>query len=86
MGIRHVYLLVKMRQFCCLKCNGYFTETLDFFLRRRIYCSKTQNNAQQSYATFVLRIFETEYCCIVLPASKRKQYSKVLTIVLDKQF
>ena len=30
MGIRHVHLLVKMRQFYCKNCNRYFTETLDF--------------------------------------------------------
>ncbi len=30
MGIRHVHLLVKVRQFYCKSCNRYFTETLDF--------------------------------------------------------
>lgn len=30
MGIRHVHLLVKMRQFYCKGCNRYYTETLDF--------------------------------------------------------
>ena len=30
MGIRHVHLLVKMRQFYCKSCNRYYTETLDF--------------------------------------------------------
>lgn len=30
MGIRHVHLLIKMRQFYCKDCNRYFTETLDF--------------------------------------------------------
>ena len=30
MGIRHVHLSVKMRQFYCKDCNRYFTETLDF--------------------------------------------------------
>lgn len=30
MGIRHVHLLIKMRQFYCKGCNRYFTETLDF--------------------------------------------------------
>ena len=30
MGIRHVHLLVKMRQFHCKNCNRYFTENLDF--------------------------------------------------------
>jgi transposase len=30
MGVRQVYLSVKMRQFYCKKCNRYFTETLDF--------------------------------------------------------
>lgn len=30
MGVRHVHLLVKIRQFYCFDCNRYFTETLDF--------------------------------------------------------
>ena len=30
MGIRHVHLSVKMRQFYCKNCNRYFTEILDF--------------------------------------------------------
>jgi transposase len=30
MGIRHVYLHVKMRQFYCQSCNRYYSETLDF--------------------------------------------------------
>ena len=30
MGIRHVHLLVKMRQFYCKSCNRYYTETLEF--------------------------------------------------------
>ena len=30
MGIRHVHLLVKMRQFHCKNCNRYFRENLDF--------------------------------------------------------
>lgn len=30
MGIRHVHLLIKVRQFYCKSCNRYFTETLDF--------------------------------------------------------
>jgi transposase len=30
MGIRHVHLSVKMRQFYCKDCNRYFTEILDF--------------------------------------------------------
>lgn len=30
MGIRHVYLSVKMRQFYCKACNRYFTEMLAF--------------------------------------------------------
>jgi len=30
MGIRYVYLSIKMRQFYCKSCNRYFSETLDF--------------------------------------------------------
>ena len=30
MGIRHVHLLVKMRQFYCVSCNRYYSEILDF--------------------------------------------------------
>ncbi len=30
MGIRHVFLRIKIRQFCCGNCSRFFSETLDF--------------------------------------------------------
>lgn len=28
MGVRHVHLLVKMRQFYCVNCHRYYSESL----------------------------------------------------------
>jgi transposase len=43
MGIRHVHLLVKMRQFYCKNCNRYYTETLDFADLNKEYTHRQSN-------------------------------------------
>jgi transposase len=79
MGIRHVHLLVKMRQFYCKSCNRYFTETLDF-----ADLNKEYTHRQSDYMFILARKQSyTEVAAIVDATDASVSPKTVERIVLD---
>jgi transposase len=74
MGIRHVHLLVKMRQFYCKSCHRYYTETLDF-----ADLNKEYTHRQSDYMFILAR----KQCYIEVAAIVDVSPKTVERIVLD---